>query len=289
MIHSNQQIIACIDGTELTEAVCDYAVWISKRTQAPLTLLHTINHHHETAVKADASGNIGLGAQEHLLDEIAELEEKQNRLKLKAGKLLLNAAKQRVIEDGIDNPQCLQRHGDLIEVVIELEQQIGVLVLGRRGRIHENQPDQIGSKLEAVIRSLHRPILIINDNFQAPQRIMLAYDGGKAAEKAVEMVANSPLFKGLECHLVCVNKNEDTAAHLLQQAAAKIQSSGDIQLISKKLQGKPEEALCQYQDEHDIDMTVMGAFSHTRLHEMLLGSFTHKMLLKNKKPLLLLR
>lgn len=289
MIHSNQQIIACIDGTELSEAVCDYAVWISKQTHAPLTLLHTINHHHEIALKADASGNIGLGTQEHLLDEIAELEEKQNRLKLKAGKLLLNAAKQRVIEDGIDNPQCLQRHGDLIEVVIELEQQIGVLVLGRRGRVHENQPDQIGSKLEAVIRSLHRPILIINDAFHAPQRIMLAYDGGKAAEKAVEMVARSPLFKGLECHLVCVKKNEESAADLLQQAAAKIQASGDIRLISKKLQGKPEEVLCQYQAEHDIDMTVMGAFSHTRLHEMLLGSFTHKMLLKNKKPLLLLR
>jgi nucleotide-binding universal stress UspA family protein len=36
-------------------------------------------------------------------------------------------------------------------------------------------------------------------------------------------------------------------------------------------------------------MTVMGAFSHTRLHDWLLGSFTVKMLTHSHKPLLLLR
>jgi len=47
--------------------------------------------------------------------------------------------------------------------------------------------------------------------------------------------------------------------------------------------------LCAYQEKHAIDLTIMGAFSHTRLREMLLGSFTVKMLLHTKKPLLLLR
>ena len=287
----NQQakVLACIDGAKLTEAVCDYAAWISLRVEAPLKLLHTIDHHHETAASSDLSGNIGLGSQEHLLDEITTLEQQQSKLKLQKGKLLLQAAKERVQKAGITDPICNQRHGGLIESLIELEDSIRVLVIGLRGQVHDNQAKQIGAKLEAIIRSLHRPILIVNGAFKTPQCIMLAYDGSKAADKAVDMVAASPLYKGLTCHLVCVNNNEATAAKLLEQAANKLHAAGDIELVTTKLKGKAEQALCEYQQQHDIDLTVMGAFSHTRLHDMLLGSFTHKMLVNTNKPLLLLR
>jgi len=288
MTTQQAQVLACIDGATLTEAVCDYASWISKKTEAPLKLLHTINHHHETSIKSDFSGNIGLGTQEHLLEEITNLEQQQSKLKLKQGKLILQAATEHIEKKEVF-PSSLQRHGDLIEAVIDLEESIRVLVLGLRGQAHESQENQIGAKLEAVIRSLHRPILIVNDTFKTPERIMIAYDGSEAAEKAVEMVASSPLYEGLNCHLVCVNNNEETASKLLEQATKKLQSTKNIQVISAKLKGKADQELCAYQQEHDIDLTVMGAFSHTRLHDMLLGSFTHKMLVNTRKPLLLLR
>ncbi|OQK18085.1 universal stress protein UspA [Methyloprofundus sedimenti] len=286
----NQQpnVLACIDGAMLTEAVCDYAVWIAQRVNVPLELLHTINHHHETATTTNLSGNIGLGSQEHLLEEISELEQQQSKLKLKRGKLLLQAAKNHVIAAGISDPICSKLHGGLIESLIELEENIRVLVLGVRGQVHDNQANKIGAKLESVIRSLHRPILIVNDKFKAPERIMIAYDGSKAADKAVDMVAVSPLYKGLSCHLVCVN-NADTAAKLLEQATHKLQATGHLEITSVKLTGKADQALCDYQQQHDIDLTVMGAFSHNRLHDMVLGSFTHKMLVNTNKPLLLLR
>lgn len=283
------KVFACIDGASLTEAVCDYASWISQRVNVPLELLHTIDHHHETAINTDLSGNIGLGSQEHLLEEIITLEQKQSKLKLQKGKLLLQTAKDRVQQNGITKPKCHQRHGGLIESLIELEDDIRVLVLGLRGQVHDNQSNQIGAKLEAIIRALHRPILVVNGPFKTPERIMIAYDGSKASDKAVEMVSSRALYKGLSCHLVCVNNNENTAARLLDQATEKLNESGDIDVTSVKLSGKADQALCDYQQQQDIDLTVMGAFSHTRLHDMLLGSFTHKMLINTKKPLLLLR
>ncbi len=205
------------------------------------------------------------------------------------GKLILQAATEHVEKKGITDSISTQRHGDLIEAVIDLENDIRVLVLGLRGQVHESQENQIGAKLEAVIRALHRPILIVNDDFSTPEHIMIAYDGSEAADKAVEMVASSPLYKGLTCHLVCVNKNEDTAAKLLTLAADKLKSADNIEVITAKLKGKAEQELCAYQQQQNIDLTVMGAFSHTRLHDMVLGSFTHKMLVNTKKPLLLLR
>lgn len=287
--NKNTQVLACIDGATLTESVCDYAAWISQKTGTPLTLLHTINHHQETPVTSDLSGNIGLGSQEHLLEEITSLEQQQSKLKMQRGKLILQSATDYLQKQEFNDSTSTQRHGDLIEVVIDLEDSIRVLVLGLRGQAHDQQENRIGAKLEVVIRSLHRPILIVNGKYNQPKQIMLAYDGSPAADKAVEMVSSSPLYEGLTCHLVCVNKNEGTATKLLKQATKKLESADNINVIVIQLKGKADLELCAYQEKNDIDLTVMGAFSHTRLHDMLLGSFTHKMLVNTKIPLLLLR
>jgi nucleotide-binding universal stress UspA family protein len=285
----SNRVLACIDGSALTESVCDYAAWIAQRVDAPLKLLHTIDHHPETAPTSDLSGNIGLDSRDHLLEEIISLEQQRSKLRLQQGKLLLQTARERVMRAGIAEPLTNQRHGSLVESLIELEDSMRVLVIGLRGKVHENQPDKIGAKLESIIRSQHKPILVVNQAFKAPRRIMLAYDGSKAAEKAVDMVATSPLYKGMVCHLVYVSKDENGKGQLLDLVANKLRQAGDIEVIAKKLTGKPDQVLFEYQETHDLDMTVMGAFSHTRLHDLLLGSFTTRMLLNSKKPLLLLR
>ncbi|MBS4051600.1 MAG: universal stress protein [Methylomonas sp.] len=281
-------VLAGIDGSSLTNAVCDYAAWIAQKVDAPLKLLHTIDHHPEATDHTDLTGNIGIDSRDHLMDELTQLEQQRSKLRLQQGKQLLQAARERAMQAGVIDPITNQRHGSLVESLIELENAIRVLVIGVRGKVHDNQPDKIGAKLEAIIRSLHKPILVVNAEFKAPERIMLAYDGSQAAEKALDMVANSPLYKGLVCHLVCVGK-DDGKGQLLEVAANKLKLAGGIEVIAKKLVGKPEQVLAEYQEQKGIDMIVMGAFGHTRVRDWLLGSFTVKMLTHSRKPLLLLR
>ncbi len=288
MKNEKHMVFACVDGSSLSEAVCDYAAWIVKRIDSPLKLLHTIDHHHEKGEVADLSGNLGVDSADHLLEEMVSHEQQQSKLRLQQGKAILQEAKQRVIQDGVVDPIVCLRHGSLIESLIELENNIRILVIGVRGKVHENQTRQIGAKLESLIRSLHRPILVVCTEYKLPERIMVAYDGSEAAEKAVEMVANSPLYSELECHLVCAGKKA-SAEGLLEKAAEKLKKSGDKEIFIARLDGKPEEKLCEYQETHNIDLTIMGAFTHTRIHDLLLGSFTVKMLINSKKPLLLLR
>jgi nucleotide-binding universal stress UspA family protein len=286
--HTQPLVLACIDGSAISSAVCDYAAWIAQRVAVPLKLLHTIEHQ-ETPVTADLTGNIGLGSQEHLLEDLTQLEQQRSKILMQQGKLMLQAAKERAQQSGITDPITSQRHGSVTESLIDLEDIISVLVLGVRGEDHEQQQEKISSHLEMMVRAIHRPILVVNDEFKTPKTIMLAYDGSEAAEKAVDMVATSPLYKGLTCHLVCVNKNTTNAESLLQRAGEKLKTANELTLISASLTGKADLELCAYQEKHAIDLTIMGAFSHTRLREMLLGSFTVKMLLHTKKPLLLLR
>ncbi len=287
--HSQQhesQVLACIDGSHYTSAVCDYAAWIAVNTGAPLKLLHNIERGNVPAV-ADLTGSIGLGSQEELLEELTALEQQRSRLMVQQGKLMLQAASERAAQYGVKQVIACQRHDSLSESLVELEDSIRVLVLGIRGEEHGGAEQGLGAHLEAVVRSLHKPILVVNKEFSRPRRIMLAYDGSEAARKALALVAGSPLFRELSCHLVHVGVVE-TAEGLLAEASAVLADAG-LAVTANRLEGRTVETLTAYQARHEIDLTVMGAFSHNRLRDLLMGSITAKMLLSTRQPLLLLR
>lgn len=285
--NNNGKILSCIDASRYSEAVCDYAAWIHQRVGAPVQLLHNLEQR-PGVVPNDLSGTIGLGSREALMQELTDIEAERSRLLLEQGKLMLNAARDRLQQAGVADPQIKQRHGSLTESLIELEDEIRVLVLGIRGEDHAEDDRHLGGHLESVIRSLHKPVLVVNSDFQEPKRVMLAYDGSDASGKALEMLASRPLFNGLEIHLVTVGEDPGTAQSLQQAATLKLRDAGQ-KVTAVTLDGKPSEELVRYQADHHIDLTLMGAFSHTRLRDLVLGSLTVKMLLRANKPLLLLR
>ena len=287
MTDNENKVLACIDGSRYSQSVCDYAAWISRRTGAPLKLLHNIEHQ-ASATTMDLTGAIGMGSRELLMKELTEIEEQRSKLLLEQGKLMLETARERAVAAGIEHPIVKQRHGSLTESLIEMEDDIRVLVLGIRGEDHERDNHHLGAHLESTIRALHKPILVVNSDFKEPERVMLAYDGSDASGKALDMLARSPLFKGIPVHLVTVGEDPGTAGKLQHAATEKLQNAGhDITAVT--LDGRPSDELCRYQAEHNIDLTLMGAFSHTRLRELVLGSLTAKVLLGANQPLLLLR
>ncbi|MHB1402668.1 MAG: universal stress protein [Thiobacillus sp.] len=281
------QVIACIDGSSITPAVCDYAAWASRKMDAPLEFLHVLGRS-EYPIPADLSGNLGLGSREHLLQELAELDEKRSRVALEQGRLMLDAARARALADGVPNPTSRQRHGELVDTLIELESDIRLLVMGRQGEHGDSAGEHIGSHLENVVRTLHRPILVIPSDYTEPQRILIAFDGSATTCKAVEMVAASPLFRGLSCHLVMVGADKADAREQLDWARTTLERAG-FQVIAGIRSGHVEEVLCAYRTEHAIDLIVMGAYGHSKIREFLVGSTTTKLIRQSRVPLLLLR
>ena len=281
------KVIACIDGSAVASAVCDAASWASLSLAAPLTLLHVLDRS-EYPVKGDLSGNIGLGSREHLLDELVSLDEQRGRLALEHGKHMLEAAKIRAEEHGAKDLSRLQRHGNLLETLQELESDTRLLVMGRQGEAHENSTHAIGTHLENVVRTIHRPILVALPGFSSPQRFMIAFDGSPTATKALEMVGNSPLLKGLNCHVIMVcNPSADRESEL-DAACSKLVEKG-FDVTKKMLSGEVLQTLLDYQKEHSIDLMVMGAYGHSRIRQFLVGSNTTKMVSSSDIPLLLLR
>jgi nucleotide-binding universal stress UspA family protein len=277
-------VIACIDDTRVSSAVCDFAAWASLRLEAPLVLLHVLDKS-EYPLAANLSGNIGLGSREALLEELAALDEQRARLALEQGRLLLEEAQNRTRADGAADPVTRQRHGSLVQTLVEIEAEIRLLVLGKHD---ENLKEHIGSRLENVVRTLHRPILVSPGQFKPPRRVMLAFDGSATTRKGVEMVAGSPLFRGLPCHVVMVGTDTSEFREQLAWATSTLEAAG-FDAPAAILSGEVERALCDYRAEHDIDLLVMGAYGHSVIRRFLVGSTTTHVIRNATVPVLLLR
>jgi nucleotide-binding universal stress UspA family protein len=249
-----------------------------------LILLHVLDKS-EYPTHTDLSGNIGLGSREALLQELAELDEKRSKIALEQGRLMLDAANQRAIADGVANPIVHQRHGSLLESLQAIEQDTRLLVLGKHD---ENLKPHVGSRLESVVRTLHCPILVTTETFKAPQQVMIAFDGSATTRKGIEMVAGSPLFQGLSCHVVMIGADNDEHRGQLDWAQQTLSAAGfDVSTVLK--QGEVESTLCSYRREHAIDMLIMGAWGHSVIRRFLVGSTTTSVIRNAQIPVLLLR
>jgi nucleotide-binding universal stress UspA family protein len=277
-------VIACIDGTEVSAAVSDYAAWASLRLEAPLVLLHVLDKS-EYPTESNLSGNIGLGSREALLQELAELDERRSKLALEQGRLMLDAARTRAMADGVVDPLTRQRHGSLVDTLLELEDETRLLVLGKHD---ENLKPHVGSRLESAVRTLHRPILVTTAEFRTPRRVMIAFDGSATTRKGVEMIAGSPLFRGLPCHVVMAGVDDPESRAQLDWAGNTLADAG-FDAPASIHSGEVEQVLCGYRREHDIDLVVMGAYGHSVIRRFLVGSTTTNVIRNATVPVLLLR
>src|SRR5690606_36509550 len=172
--------------------------------------------------------------------------------------------------DGVADAATLQRHGGLVETLVEMEQDIRLLVMGKHD---ENLSEHIGSRLENVVRTMHRPILVTTPDYKAPQRVMLAFYGSATTRKGVEMVAASLLFRGLPCDLMMVGADTPEHREQLDWARGTLTVAG-FEVRTALRSGEVERVRCDYRREQDIDLLIMGAYGHSVIRHFLVGSTT---------------
>jgi len=285
---SENKVLACVDQSRFADFVADYAVWAASRMDAPLEFLHVIDRHPEVGTSQDHSGAIGIDTQEHLLEQIAEEERARIRAEREQGRAFLNRLRERALAAGAEAVDMRQRHGELVATLVEQEQDVRLIVLGRRGASAETSGRDIGRHVEQTVRALHKPILAVTDVFKPPQRVLLALDGSGVTRRGVDLVADSPLFSGLQVHLLMSGKASADAEKKLQEARATLQSRGR-DVVAAYLPGDAEAVIAQNVREHSIDLLIMGAYSHSPLRALLLGSKTNDLLRSSTIPTLLLR
>jgi nucleotide-binding universal stress UspA family protein len=260
--------------------------WGAARTGAAVELYHVLGR--REGGTADLSGAIRLGARSALMAELTELDAQRAKLAQAQGRAILEDAKALIEEaDGIAVTARL-RHGDIVETVSEVEGNASLIVIGKRGEAADFAKLHLGSNLERMVRAAHRPVLVANRAFKPVGRVLIAYDGGVSAMKAVDYVARNPLFAGLECTVVTVGEANDTLRKGLEDARATLAAGGHKAEV-RIVQGAPEKMLGAMVESDGFDMLVMGAYGHSRIRSMIIGSTTTEMIRTCKVPVLLMK
>lgn len=280
-------VLACIDGSQHTATVCDYAAWASSRLGASLVLLNIIPKSEPTLL-FNISGAASLTLQDNITQELVALDQKREALAKAHSRQILDNASQHIIDSGYNAPRTVQRVGRLVDEIEQYDDYCQLLVMGRQGANENEDAARLGSHVEHVIRTTDKPTLLTWERFSEPKKVMLAFDGSETCRKGVDMLANSTLFKGIECHLVMVADPDPHNLEQLEVARLQLEVAG-LRAVSALLQGEVKKHLLNYQEQHDMDLVIMGAYGHSRIRQWLLGSITDLMLQESSRTLLILK
>ncbi|MDP3261953.1 MAG: universal stress protein [Tabrizicola sp.] len=282
-----QKIIALVDGSTYSTSVCDHAAWVAGRTGAPVELLHVLGRR-EGPQTQDLSGAIRLGARTALLEELADIDAQRSKLMAQRGRAILEDAHAILIRDGVAEITTRLRHGDIVETVAEAGTDAAMILIGKRGEAADFAKGHLGSNLERIVRASPLPVLVASRAFKPIAKVLLAYDGGVSARKAVDHIARDPLFAGLTVHLVTVGSASPDLTKRLDEAATRLQGAG-LSVQTAAIQGQPETVLGRTVESDGFDMVVMGAYGHSRIRSLIIGSTTTEMIRSCKVPVLLIR
>lgn len=283
---STGTLIALVDGSKYSESVCHYAAWIAKRTEARVKIYHVLGRREGTD-RQDLSGAIELGARSHLLEELSELDAKRAKLSHAKGRAILEDAQAIVEADGVSVETRL-RQGDLVETVLAKEDTGDLIVIGKRGEAADFAKLHLGSNLERVVRSCRKPVFVANREFKPLSKVLIAFDGGQSSLKTVDFLSRSPLVAGLPVTLAFAGVDTPEIRKALENARDTLAAGGfDAGVVIEN--GKPEATLGKLVEEQHYDLVVMGAYGHSRIRSLIIGSTTTEMVRTCKVPILLMR
>lgn len=279
------KILAFIDGSVYAESVCRLSAWAASRMAIPVEIAHVIGR--RMSGSFDLSGSLEFNQSAALLDEYARLDAQHAKLAQAKGRALLDAAKMIVSAKGVQAETRL-RNGDLLDALADLEKDAALVVIGKRGEAADFAKLHLGSNLERVVRSSTRPVLVAARKHVPIDRFLVAFDGGKSANRAVDFVATSGLLKGMKATILSVGADTAENRSRLDAPVRRLRESG-FEVEGILLPGDPDEVIGSHVETHGVGLLVMGAYGHSRMRSLVIGSTTEAMVRRCKIPVLMFR
>lgn len=279
-------IVACIDGSIYTPSVVDHAAWAASKLKLPIELLQVLKQ--REAGSDDLSGAISVDAQSTLLTELAQLDAARAKLLQKHARQGLDEAKGRLLAAGAPAVTVSLRHGDFLDTLASREAQADMIVIGKRGESADFAKLHLGSNLERVVRASRKPVLVAARAFRPIAKAMIAFDGGPSSLKAVDHLAHSPLLAGVAIELMSVGGDAAMAKQQMDSAAISLKKGG-LLVTTRHEAGVADKVIAASVADGGVDLLIMGAYGHSRIRTLVIGSTTAEMIRSCKVPILLFR
>ncbi|MGA2053031.1 MAG: universal stress protein [Opitutales bacterium] len=282
-----KRLLVCADGSAYSQVCCRYAAWLARRGGYAVEGVYVSDvWRYETSFLSDLGGSMGIQPYHDMLHQLEMLEEEKS-------KLIETALRSLFREEGVEQGFAFHhRTGSLTEAVKEFEEEpnaVSLLLMGKRGENANLSTEHLGSTMERVVRTSSKPCLVTPRQFSPVQRLLLAYDGSASATKALHWLVQAEAFKDLALHLVCVAGKDGGAATSRLQEGESILRAGGWKPVCQLLSGEPGDAIADYVSQQAISFLIMGAYGHSTIRRLIIGSTTTDLIRRCHIPVMLFR
>jgi nucleotide-binding universal stress UspA family protein len=276
-----KSILVALDGSEHAEAALQHALWLAQRLRATLLGLHVVDVVSIEGFRLhEISGSVGF---EPYLDFSAKMRDALRE----RGRILLETFTRRCEERRVPCDTVLAM-GIIANEICDQARTADLVVMGHRGVNEQFSTGLLGSTTESVTRKSPKPVFVSPMRFQEISRPLLAYDGSQRASAAMHAAAELASALSLPLTVLHVTRDEADGAKTLDEARRYLASYG-LDVECRTVVGYPHERIVQFILDQGHDLLFIGAYGHSRIIEMVLGSTTEYVLRNVPAPVFLAR
>lgn len=278
-----KRILIALDPDEDTPIATQYAISLAQKNNASVTGLAVVD-----TSNIYPTGIIGDPGQMHYARNLwEELTDKSRNM----ADELLERFKKDVEKSGVRHTE-ITREGASYERIIEGMKYHDLLVVGRDSHFFYNEPKQDTQTLAQVVKNGVSPTLIVTHRFEEVKKVLIAFDGSRAAARSLKSFAQlKPFGKDVEIELLYVRNEDDPDLpnDTILDYAEDYLAEHDFKSITKKTLEKKKvgEQIMEYSDQINADLIVLGAHAVSALKRLTFGSNTHELITKTDTPLFL--
>ncbi len=275
-----KHILVPTDGSEQAVRGVRYAVAVAKQYDATIHGLHVIDLKLlEGPILRDVSASLGTAPYANYEGNISLILEER-------GKLALQVC-QRLCEEAGVKAKTEHVTGLVARTILEKSELVDLVVMGRSGEHSEWLEGLLGSTTESVVRRTRRPVLLTGRENPGRDRFVIAYDGSSQAKHALQVAVD--VSTGWDAPLDVLVVGSGSKAEAVLDEARGYLSAHDLTIQYVLRDGDPSEVIVSYADECNADLLVMGAYGHTKVRALVVGSTTAYAMNHAPCPLLLTR
>ena len=274
-----KQILVPTDGSDQSFVGIRYAIALAKKYDAKIHGLYILDTKLlEGPILRDISASLGTAPYVNYQGNISMILEER-------GKVALGFLEEQCELSGVQCETCLAQ-GIVAKTIVEKSELADLVVMGRSGEHSEWLEGLVGSTTEAVARRTDTPVLVTGTDAIDYKLFVVAYDGSHHSKQALQTSAEIGTSWQTPFHVLVVG---DKHAEQLTEEARTYLQAYDVDVSYVIRSGDPSEVIVQYAAECGADLLVIGAYGHTKVRELVVGSTTAYALNHSPCPLLLVR
>lgn len=281
------------DGSDYATVSVHYAIWFQQQVFKPsddgqigtVTAVYASDpRQYEAPVMADMSGSLGASPVSAITQQLQKIE----RDKAAA----IETATRKIFDEEAPAIPFTFRHlnNTAVDAVHACEGDADILFLGKRGENADLDKGHLGATIERIIRATKLPCLLTSRAFRPVERALFAYDGSQTTRKALAWLIRSEGFRRIPLDIVTVDESgrPNEAATTLEDARKQLVESG-FTVTSQLLTGHADTEIKRYAEEIEASLLIMGAYGHSRIRYLLVGSSTTTLIRECRIPVLAFR